>query len=214
MSDLDHRLSKKTERSQSFGESHRLSAVDRAGVWLSGRAVRKAMADRSIRRLMDVGCGHNATLARSLLEQLNHAYLLDVSIAGELVAHRRVSALVGDVMQGITQVPTNDVDIATCLSVLEHLWDPELVVSEMRRITRPGGVCLFNVPNWQGKRALEFSAYRLGLSPAAEIDDHKAYYTKRELWMLLRRGGFGCKEIKVFTHKFGLNTFAVCEVGR
>ena len=64
-----------------------------------------------------------------------------------------------------------------------------------------------------GKRFLELSAYRLGLSPPEEIDDHKAYYSKRELWSLLRRGGFKPREISVHTHKFGLNTFAVCEVG-
>ena len=41
---------------------------------------------------------------------------------------------------------------------------------------RRGGVCLVNVPSWRGKRFLEFSAFRLGLSPAEEIDDHKTYY--------------------------------------
>jgi len=70
-----------------------------------------------------------------------------------------------------------------------------------------------NVPSWRGKRFLELSAYRLGLSPAEEIDDHKAYYDPRDLWPLLVRAGFRPSEIRCFRHKFGLNTFAVCRAG-
>ena len=41
------------------------------------------------------------------------------------------------------------------------------------------------------------------------MDDHKMYYDPRELWPLLVRAGFKPRDIKVFHHKFGLNTFAV-----
>ena len=39
-----------------------------------------------------------------------------------------------------------------------------------------------NVPSWWGKTALEFSAFRLGLSPAEEMNDHRRYYDPRDLW--------------------------------
>ncbi len=200
------------ERAHSFGEVRRLSAVDRFGVWLSSRAVHKASGPLRGQRVLDAGCGHHATFIRSVLPEIAHAYLLDVTIATDLRVHSRITAIPGDLRLTLMQVPDGDVDVTMCLSVLEHLWEPELTVRELRRVTRPGGVCLVNVPNWQGKRFLELSAYRLGLSPPEEIDDHKAYYSKRELWSLLRRGGFTPREISVHTHKFGLNTFAVCEV--
>ncbi len=69
---------------------------------------------------------------------------------------------------------------------------------------------MINVPSWMGKRWLEFSAFRLGLSPRAEIDDHKRYYDPKELWTLLVSAGFRPSEIRCFRHKFGLNTFAMC----
>ncbi len=98
------------------------------------------------------------------------------------------------------------------MSVLEHLRDDRATLGELRRITAPGGIVVVNVPTWLGKRALEFSAFRLGLSPRAEIDDHKRYYDPPELWPLLVEAGFPPSLITCRRHKFGLNTLAVCRV--
>ncbi len=43
------------------------------------------------------------------------------------------------------------------------------------------------------------------------MDDHKLYYDPRDLWPLLVRAGFKPPAIRCFRHKFGLNTFAVCQ---
>jgi hypothetical protein len=64
------------------------------------------------------------------------------------------------------------------------------------------------VPTWLGKRFLEFSAFRLGLSPKVEMDDHKMYYGERDLWPILVRAGFKPSQIQLGYHKFGLNLFA------
>ena len=88
------------------------------------------------------------------------------------------------------------------------------LLEECLRIVRPEGMCLFNVPSWRGKRFLEYSAFRLGLSPKDEMDDHKTYYDVKDLWPLLVRAGFLPSRIRCFSHKFGLNTFAVCTAHR
>ena len=67
---------------------------------------------------------------------------------------------------------------------------------------------LVNVPTWRGKAVLEFSAFRLSTSPAVEMNDHKMYYDKRDLWPLLVRAGFLPSAIRLKNHKFGLNLFA------
>jgi len=97
--------------------------------------------------------------------------------------------------------------------VLEHVTDAPKLLREIRRLLAPGGVALVNVPSWRGKTYLELSAFRLGLSPAVEMDDHKMYYDVRDLWPLLVSAGFRPSRIKCFAHKFGLNTFAVCQAG-
>jgi SAM-dependent methyltransferase len=109
----------------------------------------------------------------------------------------------------LRKVPSESLDIALCMSVVEHLWNPQESLDELHRVLRPGGRCLVNVPSWAGKRALEFSAFRLGLSPTEEMDDHKLYYDPRDLWPLVVRAGFQPHAIRCFRHKFGLNTFAV-----
>ena len=76
--------------------------------------------------------------------------------------------------------------------------------------SRPGGICLFNVPSWRGKWFLEFSAFRLGLSPKDEVMDHKTYYDVKDLRPMLLEAGFLSDNTRCFSHKFGLNTFAVC----
>jgi len=70
---------------------------------------------------------------------------------------------------------------------------------------------MINVPTWRGKKFLEFSAFRLGLSPASEIDDHRMYYDGRDLWPLLVKGGFKPSLIQMRYHKFGLNLFALVQ---
>ena len=40
------------------------------------------------------------------------------------------------------------------------------------------------------------------------------YYDVRDLWPLLVAAGFRPSQIDCFSHKFGLNTFAVCKAER
>jgi len=199
-------------RETSFGQQGSLTPVDRFGVWLSGRSIHRHVDTFRGKRIADVGCGYNATFARTVLDDVEHAVLLDLSVDVELKAHPHAEVIEGSLPGTLTRLQDDSQDVVLCTSVLEHLWEPQRALDEMRRLLRPGGVCLVNVPSWLGKRALELSAFRLGLSPAEEMNDHKAYYDPRDLWPMLVRAGFRPQDLRVARHKFGLNTFAVCRV--
>jgi SAM-dependent methyltransferase len=199
-------------RETSFGQQGSLTPVDRFGVWLSGRSIHRHVDTFRGKRIADVGCGYNATFARTVLDDVEHAVLLDLSVDVELKAHPHAEVIEGSLPGTLTQLQDESQDVVLCTSVLEHLWEPQRALDEMRRLLRPGGVCLVNVPSWLGKRALELSAFRLGLSPAEEMNDHKAYYDPRDLWPMLVKAGFRPRDLRVARHKFGLNTFAVCRV--
>ena len=197
-------------RARAFGQEGRLSAVDRFGVWLSARRIRRYVPSLQGLRMADVGCGYHATFARGVLDSVEHAVLLDVALDHDLKRHPHVDVIEGPVPDTLAQLEGGSMDVVLCVSVLEHLWEPQRALAEMRRLLRPGGLCLVNVPSWRGKWFLELSAFRLGLSPADEMDDHKAYYDPRDLWPLLVRAGFRPRDIRLSRHKFGLNTFAAC----
>lgn len=196
-------------RSEAYGEGGGLSPVDRFGVWLSALAVRRHAAFGG-KRVADFGCGYEASLARQILPQVERMLLVDLHIAGDLGRHPRVHAIEDSIEAVLPTVVSESLDVVLCLSVLEHLDEPQQALEGFRRILVPGGIALINVPSWRGKRWLELSAFRLGLSPAVEMDDHKRYYDPRDLWPMLVHAGFRPSDISCHRHKLGLNTFAAC----
>lgn len=189
---------------------HTPTAVDRFGMWLSARRMHRASGGFDGMHVADVGCGYHASFARSLLPRVRSLVLVDVALAADLKAERRVRAIEGRLPEALRDIPSSSLDVVVCNSVLEHLWAPAETLTELHRITVPDGVLLINVPSWRGKWFLELAAFRLGVSPPDEMNDHKTYYDPRDLWPLLRRAGFRADHIRCFRHKFGLNTFAVC----
>jgi SAM-dependent methyltransferase len=200
-------------RGSAYGQHQPLTVVDRFGVWLGARAARRsARFERA--RFADIGCGFNATLARTQLEVADSALLVDLALADDLKANPKVTAIEGSVPDVLPGLDDASLDIVLCLSVLEHLWEPQTALEHFHRILAPGGVAVLNVPSWLGKPFLELAAFRLRLSPAEEMDDHKAYFDPRDLWPMLVQAGFRPSQIRCRRHKFGLNTAAVCRVGQ
>jgi SAM-dependent methyltransferase len=199
-------------REHAFGEDATLTPVDRFGIWLSARSIRRHAGGVAGRRVGDFGCGHHATLARELAREAATVTAVDVSLAPSVRDDPRIVAVEGPLPAVLAPMPDGSFDLVLCVSVLEHLDEPGLALREFRRLLAPGGRCLINVPTWLGKRFLELSAFRLGLSPAEEMDDHRRYYDPKDLWPELVRAGFRPRNIRCFRHKGGLNTFAVCRV--
>jgi 2-polyprenyl-3-methyl-5-hydroxy-6-metoxy-1,4-benzoquinol methylase len=198
---------------EAYGESE-LTPIDRIGVWFSARRIRRSAGSFKGKRLGDFGCGFNAAFTRSVLDQVDHVTLVDIGLADDLKAHPKVDEHEGHLPDAVSSVKSESLDVALCISVVEHLWEPDLMLSELRRVTVPGGLCLISVPTWLDKRALEFSAFKLGLSTADSVADHKAYYNPRDLWPMLVRAGFRPEHIRCHRYKFGLNTFAECFLER
>jgi SAM-dependent methyltransferase len=104
------------------------------------------LPDWRAKEIADVGCGTGA-----ILKQLgNPKKNVGIDLAPEAVSFCRQRGL-DNVHQGdIHALPFSDAsfDAVICSSVLYHEWvsDVEGAVREMRRVLRPGGVLLINVP--------------------------------------------------------------------
>jgi SAM-dependent methyltransferase len=195
---------------ESYGQ-HGLTLADRLGVWLSQRAILRHLPTRSDLEVLELGCGYRATQLLALEPRLKRGIGVDFHIAPELRKRDRFTFYQGTIEQIIPKIESETLDVVMLISVLEHLVEPQFVLESAWRLLKPSGLLLVNVPTWIGKRFLELSAFRLGFSPKVEIDDHKMYYGKRDLWPMLVRAGFRPSEIGLQYHKFGLNLFAAAK---
>lgn len=195
---------------ESYGQAG-LSAADRFGVWLSQRAIRRYLPNRSDLEALELGCGYRATQLVALGPRLKRGIGVDFHIAPELRTLDRFTFYEGTIEEVVPRLDHERVDVILIISVLEHLTEPAAVLGAAHRLLKPSGLLMINVPTWIGKRFLELSAFRLGLSPKVEMDDHKMYYGKRDLWPLLVRAGFKPSLIHLKYHKFGLNLFAIAQ---
>lgn len=197
-----------SERSeQSYGQSG-VTWVDRFGVWLSSRAIlRRLPAGRDL-EVLDLGCGFRATQLIGLGDRVKRGTCVDFHVADEVKKRANVFVIEGSVEEAFSKLAANSFDAVLLISILEHLNSPASVLGAIHGLLKPGGILLINVPTWRGKWFLELSAFRLGLSPKVEMDDHKMYYDKRDLWPMLVQAGFKPSCLRLNYHKFGLNLFA------
>ena len=195
---------------ESYGQKE-LTVVDRFGGWHSQRAIRRELPHRADLEVLDLGCGFRATQLLALAPQLKRGVGVDFQIAPELARLDKFTFHQGTIQEALLTLTGQSFDAVLLISVLEHLGDPLFVLEGARNLLKNSGTLLINVPTWRGKSFLEFSAFRLGLSPKVEMDDHRMYYDKRDLWPLLVRAGFKPSRIRLRYHKFGLNLFAVAQ---
>jgi len=190
-----------------FGAQN-LSVVDEFGVWLSQRAIRKHLSMREQFDVLELGCGYRAKTLVALQPTIRRGIGIDFTVDPAVKKIPRLEFLEGPIDAATAGLEPKSFDAILFISVLEHLADPLPALRGCHRWLRDDGVLLVNVPTWRGKGFLEFSAFKLGLSPKVEMDDHKMYYDKRDLWPLLVRAGFLPSMIQMHYHKFGLNLFA------
>jgi SAM-dependent methyltransferase len=193
---------------ESYGQRE-LTMADRLGVWLSQRAIRRYLPRRNDLEVLELGCGYHAAQLIALKPKLKRGIGVDFHIAPELQTLERFTFHEGTIEETLPKLESETVDVVMFISVLEHLAEPHFAIQSAWRLLRPSGLLLVNVPTWLGKRFLEISAFRLGLSPKVEMDDHKMYYGKRDLWPILVRAGFKPSQIRLRYHKLGLNLFAM-----
>ena len=118
---------------------YRLASQERRAAALKDRVQQLLSPFDGSERALDSGCGAGA-LAFALAPFVEHVVGVDLSAdlvaAGNELAPPNCELLVGDA----TALPFEygSFDIAGCMRVLHHARRPELVVSELARVTRPG----------------------------------------------------------------------------
>jgi SAM-dependent methyltransferase len=183
--------------------------VDRLRTALVGRSIVRNLPKRSGLVALDLGCGYHAGYLRAIHSKLARGVGVDVSISRECDAIARLSFVRGPIESALPSLPSGEFDLVLFISVLEHLVQPLEALTHCRRVMAPSGLLMVNVPTWLAKPVLELSAFKFGTSPACEMDDHKMYYGKRDLWPLLVKAGFKPSRIKLHYQRFGMVLFGL-----
>ena len=194
-------------RINSFGGGeHKYNFFDYLGNKLSEIKFKKVLP-RNRDTLLDLGCGYDAKLSQSIRKKFLHSKLLDVSINEELAFQNEL--IVGDAQLVISRIVDFSIDFCIANNILEHLDYPDKVLVQLRNKMKEKSVIYICVPNWLGKKVLEFGAFKLKILSFVEMNDHKYYFSKKELWLLLSNSGFKPAQITVKTIKFGLCSQAI-----
>src|SRR5215468_1228243 len=98
-------------RERAYGQDYQPTAIDRFGVWLSARQIRRYAGSLAGKRLGDFGCGYQAAFVRSVLPELQQAVLVDSALAADLKSLPNVTAIEGVLPEVLEQVSSSSLDV-------------------------------------------------------------------------------------------------------
>lgn len=195
-----------SDREESYNERG-ATLLDRVRTRMVSASIRRNMPAGRDLSILDIGCGFHARHLVDLQDKLGHGTGIDFRVSQECLRNPKLSFVLEAAEPALAKLPEEGFDVVLCISVLEHLWEPLETLTQCHRVLKPGGTLLLHVPTWLAKPVLEASAFRLGTSPACEMDDHKMYYGKRDLWPLVVRAGFRPSLVRMRYANLGMTLF-------
>jgi len=199
-------------RTTSYGQNNKPTIFDRFGIYLSSRRLIKELVKTTNQitgKLLDLGAGFNMKHTAELLPFFEEVTAVDIALNEEILPS--VIKKVGLLEQITPELAENEYSVVILNSVLEHVKQPQPLLNNCYRLLAPNGIFYISVPTWRGKFFLEFTAFKLKHPQGRiEMNDHKMYYDKRDLWPMLVKAGFLPENIRLTYYKFGLNLLGIC----
>lgn len=184
----------------SFGYKHTASPQDcllaKLLGWLPGLRERAANSIMGLHymspsaTLLDVGCGVGQFMGT--LKALGWT-VVGVDTDARVVETARTAGL--DARCGQLKAfgfPDESFDVITLRHVIEHVSDPSALLSEVKRLLKPGGMMLMATPNAASLGQSVFGSHWLGL----DVSRHMHIFTSQSLAGLARQVGFERLDIR------------------
>jgi SAM-dependent methyltransferase len=145
-------------------------------------------------RLLDVGCATGIFLDG--MRRLGW-HVAGVEPSSSAVAYARVRFDL-DIFAGRLEdahYPAASFDVVTLWDVLEHVHEPRVVLAEIARILRPGGLLVLSLPNPDSLEARLLGSHWLGWDLPRHLNLFRPMFLQRHL----ANAGFRTKRIESFT---------------
>ncbi len=101
-------------------------------------------------KLLDIGCydGHIAFLLKNCLGNNCKAYGIDIARKTiELALQKGIHAKICDIEKGI-EFESNLFDYVFAGEIIEHLYDTDYFLREVKRVLKPNGILILTTPNF------------------------------------------------------------------
>lgn len=159
----------------------------------SGRVATIAQYKKS-GTLLDLGCSSGGFLRamRSPAWTL-HGIEMSQEVARRAEAASGATVFVGDIPDA--PYAPNSFDVITCFHVLEHVYEPLVVLQRIESWLKPGGIFYFMVPNIDSAGARIFGSYWYAL----ELPRHLYHYSPQSLRVMADAAGL--QTLSITTHR-------------
>jgi SAM-dependent methyltransferase len=152
--------------------------------------------------LVDIGCNDPPYTIEQVRQKMDFCIGIDAEVQNTISKNYELKQ---HFISKKLPIESELANVITMLAVLEHLVYPQAVINECYRILKPGGILLLTVPSPLNKFPLEFLS-KFGVVHKKMIDQHKNYFTHKQLREIFSKAGF--KSIVVESFQLGLNTHA------
>ena len=157
--------------------------------------------------LLDIGCGNGVVTLHALK---NYEYVIgtDISLkALTSIPPKTFPVLQSNLNRGFIPLKDKSVDSVICLDVIEHLYDPLLLIKEIHRILRVNGELVVTTPNSRFIKHITDLLLR-GTSPKTNLDKegydggHLHYFTFTDMKKILTDYDFQILQEKGISVRF------------
>ena len=144
--------------------------------------------------VLDVGCGRHALLRERIADE-DEYFACDLVEPVKPPPNFRSVNLNEDSLRDI--FADQDFDVVFCGEVIEHIFSPDALLSDLKTLLRPGGVLILSTPNlgyWVNRLLLA-----VGISPLFVENSANVKLGRR--FRLLGQGNATQGHIRLFTHR-------------
>lgn len=136
-------------------------------------------------RLLDIGC-NLGLFVKAAVNAGYRAEGIELNAACAEYARNTTGIIVFEGLLEKANFPTHSFDIVTLFDVLEHVRNPMVLLQEIRRILRPNGILVLQMPNIRSFMATLMRNQWPWLCPP----DHVFHFSPQSLRNILLKSGF------------------------